>query len=356
MALRLAISAAALLLSSTLHAATYNIIGSLDNLGDFGESIYLSGNYLYMARNNVTRIIDVSTPSSPTLVGSYAHAGKAGQDVRVSGNYMYVVFNDSATLDTVDISNKASPARVNTLDMHLGGGAVELVGNALYVIYGTVVTSDTFRYYSLNVASGPALVAGSTTPMFGIPTSIYCAGTRCVVGHENTGTTAWKYLDVSTPLSPVDLSGAVTTTTPSEPRGVTICGGYAYAGSYFETTGAYGMDLSDETEPRWVSNISMPNPTWVTKTNASCTQLYLGMTDFFGTGDVFRMINLTGNGGMRQTSVENIHLLTNVMGLAVAADDTLFLGGRHTGYSLRVLRINNTSTGGKRSKGKSKQK
>jgi hypothetical protein len=307
-----------------------------------------------MARNNVTQIVDVSTPSSPTLIGSYGHQGKAAQDVRVNGNVMYVVFNDSATLDTVDITNKAAPVRLNTQNTHLGGGALEISGNALYIIYGTVVTSDTFRYYTLNVATRPVLVAGSTTPMFGIPTSIFCAGTRCVVGHESTGTTSWKLLNVSSPLSPVDLSGAITTTVPSEPRGVTMCNGYAYAGSYFETTGAYGMDLTDETEPLWVSNIMMPNPTWVTKTNAACTELYLGMTDFYGTGDVFRYIQLLGNGRMRQLSQENIHLPTNIMGLAVAPDGTLFLGGRHTGTSLRVVRINKRQSSSKRAKNKSK--
>ncbi len=54
------------------------------------------------------QVIDVTTPSSPTLAGSYVTAGYA-YGVYVNGNYAYLADDDSG-LQVIDITNPPSPA------------------------------------------------------------------------------------------------------------------------------------------------------------------------------------------------------------------------------------------------------
>lgn len=342
------------LLASHVSAYTYDVVGRLDNLGDFGESISLSGNYLYMARNNVTRIIDVSNKAAPSLTGSYAHAGRASVDVETKGNVMYVVYTDSGVLDAVDITNKASPVKLTTIDLPSGSGGMEIVGNYGYVFFGVTVASNTMRVIDLNFSTAPRVIGGQELLLNVYPTSMVCNSTRCIVGHEANGTNSYEYLSIVAGSAPVNLSGTITSQIPSEPRGYSMCNGFGYAASYFEQTGIYSVDLANETEFRWVGNIPMPNPSWVTKTNATCTQVYTGMTDFYGTQDVFRAFQILGNGNLRQISNENIHLPTSIMGMAVDSSGYIYLGGRHTECSLRIIRINQRPRSSKRAKTKLK--
>lgn len=97
--------------------------GSRNQLGQVtlagvGNSIYLRGNYAYVAINSSTtqlQIIDVSNPNNPQIVSSLSLSNTSGRDVYVNdlGTRAYVATAYSATYPEffiVDTTNKNAPA------------------------------------------------------------------------------------------------------------------------------------------------------------------------------------------------------------------------------------------------------
>ncbi len=318
----------------------YKRVATLANLGDFGESFDRQGNYLFLARNNVMRIVDISTPTSPTLTGSWAHSGAAGMDVKVSGNYAYYVHNDSDTFNVIDVSDKANPTRVAHLTLPSASGAIEVEGNYAYVIFGVLSGSNTFRTIDITTPTSPAIVEQSTSVvLFNYPTSIICVSTFCVVGHENTASNSIKILDISTPTNVVDISGVQAARMTSEPRGYNLTANkrYAIAGSWFETTGIMVVDLLDTTEPVLVGNKSNPNPTWATHVWGNYAAM--GMTDNYVPGDNFRIFDISQVTDPRLISTESAQIYTAVNDIEVVGNYA-FLHGRRTQDSLMVFELN----------------
>lgn len=320
--------------------AAYKRVATLANLGDFGESMDRQGNYLFLARNNVMRIVSIADPLNPVLVGSLAHAGAAGMDVKVSGNYAYYVHNDSNTFNVIDHSTKSAPVLAAQLDLPSGAGAIEVEGDYAYVIFGVLSGSNTFRTIDISNPLSPSIVEQSTqVVLFNFPTSIVCASTFCVVGHENTGSNSVKVLDIANPEVVTDVSGVMSTTMPSEPRGYNLYSNnrYAIAGSWFETTGLMVVDLVDKTEPLWVAHKTNPNPTW--STHIWSNYVACGMTDNYIPGDNLRIFNISDPRTPRVVSTESVQIFTAINDMEVVGN-YMFVHGRRTQDSLVVLELN----------------
>ncbi|MBU0507419.1 hypothetical protein KKH27_01095 [bacterium] len=81
--------------------------------GSWGVAV--SGSYAYMAdMGSGLRIIDISSPATPTEVGFYDTQGYAW-DVAVSGNYAYVS-DEAYGLRVLNIANPAAPTQVGFYD------------------------------------------------------------------------------------------------------------------------------------------------------------------------------------------------------------------------------------------------
>lgn len=293
-----------------------------------------------MARNNVMRIVDISTPTSPVLVGSWGHQGAAGIDVKVKGNYAYYVHNDSNTFNVVDVSNKASPTLAAQLNLPSGAGAIAISGNYAYVIFGVLSGSNTFRTIDITTPTSPTIVNQSTAVvLFNFPTSIVCVSTFCIVGHENTASNSIKVLDISTPTNVTDVSGVQAARMTSEPRGYNLTPDYRYAvaGSWFETTGIMVVDLADKTEPVLVGNRSNPNPTWATAVWSHYAAT--GMTDNYIAGDNLRIWDISQPTEPRVVSTESVQIFTAINDIDVVGN-YMFLSCRSTNYGLVVLELN----------------
>lgn len=318
----------------------YRRVATLTGLGDFGESFDRQGDYLFMARNNIMRVVNISNPLAPTLTGSWSHQGAAGIDVKVSGNYAYYVFNDSTPFNVIDISTKATPVLVGSVTLPSGAGAISVVGNYAYVLFGVTVASNTFRVIDITTPTAPVIVQQSTqVALFNFPTSIVCRSTFCVVGFENTASNSIKILDISTPTNVRDISGIQAATMTSEPRGynLTADNRYAIAGSWFESTGLMVVDISSMTEPILVANKTNPNPTWATHVwsrYAAC-----GMTDNYVPGDNLRIFDISNPLVPRAVSNESVQVFTAINDIEVVGN-YMFLSGRRTQDGLVVLELN----------------
>ena len=91
---------------------------------------YLDGK-IYVAYGTAgMRIIDVSSPSNPTLL-STINLGGDSRDVVVNGNYAYVAARDSGVY-VVDVTDPASPVKIKTIKTPRARG-ISISGNKLYV-------------------------------------------------------------------------------------------------------------------------------------------------------------------------------------------------------------------------------
>jgi Tfp pilus assembly protein PilV len=120
-------------------AATYNAAGSAAGMG-----IYIVGTKAYMTRQNSGQdeflVLDVSTPSSPTLLGSM-NVGATAYEPIISGNYAYIATdNNTQELQIVDISNSNSPTLTGSLNLSLKeqnrSSAITKYGNLIYLGQG----------------------------------------------------------------------------------------------------------------------------------------------------------------------------------------------------------------------------
>jgi hypothetical protein len=93
-------------------------VGSLAGVGGV---VAVQDSHAYVISPTALRIVDVSTPGSPTLAGSVALPGNC-QDISVSGSHAYVVGTNPNSsigghLHVVDISNSAAPSLVGSIDI-----------------------------------------------------------------------------------------------------------------------------------------------------------------------------------------------------------------------------------------------
>jgi hypothetical protein len=77
---------------------------------DLAGDIAIEGNYAFVANGRGVQILNVSTPSSPTMITSYDTPNFA-QGLKVKDNYVYI--NDLFGVEIVDISDIHSPRRVS---------------------------------------------------------------------------------------------------------------------------------------------------------------------------------------------------------------------------------------------------
>jgi hypothetical protein len=131
-------------------AGSYNAAGTQDAL-----DVYTVGDYAYLCDGSVLTILNISTPTAPTLVGTYT-ASSTVRHVYVDGNYAYLsTASDTAELTIVNITNPASPtlaSTVNLVDTN-DGFSTFVVGGFAYVGRAVDTTSGTNEFYIINVTN-----------------------------------------------------------------------------------------------------------------------------------------------------------------------------------------------------------
>ncbi|TSA30133.1 MAG: T9SS C-terminal target domain-containing protein [Ignavibacteriales bacterium] len=176
-------------------------------------SPFYSNGKVYVAYGTAgLRILDVSTPSSPTLLSTLALSGEA-RGVAVKGNYAYVVGRD-AGVHVVDVSNAASPVLLKTMQTSRSRG-IAINGNYAYVATrdsGLVVWNVADPANPIRVAAVKGIdvenvaVAGNV-----VGTSFY---------------SSIRFYDVTSPENPIAKGSTPTFTIGNE--GFSIAGNYAY--------------------------------------------------------------------------------------------------------------------------------
>ncbi|MGD2089772.1 MAG: Ig-like domain-containing protein [Candidatus Aminicenantes bacterium] len=178
-------------------------ISKIGEWGGYGSSYYdvaVSGSYAYCAAGtDGLDIIDISIPSSPQLIASFKHSPflfLKYQDVEVAGNRAYTISDD--ILYIIDVSSPTTPSLWGSVTLSGYGGGLGVKSQYVYVVNGYDQAIDIID------------ISGSTPP-----TTIVTYNAGCPVNniHINgdylyvaAGDSGVQILNISVPISPVVVS------------------------------------------------------------------------------------------------------------------------------------------------------
>lgn len=198
---------------------------SLDVTGSIaGYKVATSGSYAYLVRNSATGpnffVINISTPTSPTVVGSLTLAGTP-TNVAVSGNYAYVSNSSStAELQIVNVTTPATPTLAGTYNApgNAGGLGVDAVGTTVYLTRAANAANNEFVVVNAATPASPTRITG-----YNLNVSMYEVYVSGTVAYIATGSDTQEILVVNLLLSPL-LSLGTSVNLPGTTDATTIDG------------------------------------------------------------------------------------------------------------------------------------
>jgi hypothetical protein len=221
--------------------------GSVDNTLAWSFSVYVKGNYAYLAGSDKFHVLDISDPSSPNRVGMCVYSG-SGRNIHVSGNYAYIAAVQGG-LQIIDVSKPTAPTHIGkhyfvgqTYDVYSRGNYAYVAGVESIGFRGKLQIFDVSNPFS-------------PSPVGDIFTSYY------ITEFAVFGDYAYALL-CSDQLEVIDISN------PSEPKFVGNCeipgraidipvtGNYAYAA--YATKGLQVIDISIPSAPTLIGSCDTP--------------------------------------------------------------------------------------------------
>jgi hypothetical protein len=220
---------------------------------NYPNSVYVSGNYAYVAsaNSNALEIVDVSDPANPVHKGNIS-TGAGGAllnkpwSVYVSGNYAYVTSRESNALEIVDVTNPASPVHKGCITDNSisGSGALLNDPDSVYVsgnyAYVASVGSNALEIVDVTNPASPVHkgsivdATGTGGALLNDPHSVYVSGNYAYVASYDSN--ALEIVDVTNPANPVHKGSIVDATGTggallNGPQSVYVSGNYAYVAS-----------------------------------------------------------------------------------------------------------------------------
>ena len=167
------------------------IVGAFDTPG-WANSVTVVGNLAYVADGGLgLRIVDVSNPRAPISIGWVDTPGTA-KSVTVVGTLAYVA--DNRYLQIIDVSTPTAPTirgsiAVDALDVKvLDGIAYVVTGSALVIV-------------DVHNSSTPTLL-GNMAATFGSLQGLGVIGTTAYLGNFSSGVPCLQAVDISNPANP----------------------------------------------------------------------------------------------------------------------------------------------------------
>ena len=148
---------------NTTTPTTPSVSGSL-NLTAAVNSVYVSGNYAYLATSVTTAemtIVNVTTPATPTQAGIYDASGTSiGTDVFTIGTTVYLgkANNTSgAEFFIINAATPASPSLVGSYEMGANINGVYVTGTSAFL--ATALTNAQIRVLNITTPASPTVTS-----------------------------------------------------------------------------------------------------------------------------------------------------------------------------------------------------
>jgi hypothetical protein len=182
--------------------------------------VAVSGTYAYALNNSSMVVIDVSEPDDPQPAGSCT-AGHYG--IQISGSYAYVAAS-SQGLQVIDVSNPVAPSLRSTYDTPDWTRGVAVSGSYAYLADG----ANGLQVIDISNPYTPSSAGSHISPGY-TAHAVAVSGTYAYVASESFGPFgSLEVLDVSNPAAPDSEGDAFTS---GHAYGAAVVGSYAYVAS-----------------------------------------------------------------------------------------------------------------------------
>ncbi len=209
-------------------------------------SVYVKGNYAYLAFSDGLMILDISNPASPALTGKYdLSVNYNATGVYLEGNYAYIT-SGGAGLYVIDVSNPASPVPIGNYDTYWASG-VYVKDNYAYI------TDHQDGLMIIDVSDPASLTLTGTCDETG-GRGLYVRGNYAYLANGYDGL---DIVDVSEAASPKRVGNL---NTPGAARNVLVRGNYAYVADY--STGLMIVDVSEPSLPGLAGSFNTIGTAW----------------------------------------------------------------------------------------------
>lgn len=237
-----------------LSSSPPTLVGSFSETGQDPFSLSLVGNHLFVGTAEGLLVLDVSTPSSPSLVATLALPTSA---TVVSGNFLYVGTTDNR-LVVLNISNPSAPIQVAQISLPDFPVNLRTSGSLLFI------ADDTAGLLTFGISnpSSPTLLSQYQPSSAIEDTAI--DGDLALLAAAEGGLVVADMSNPATPLlvSQVRLDALSCFSVCYDPLAVSVAinGGLAYLGSTNTTYArVFGFDYQTPAHPRFVSTTSYGN-------------------------------------------------------------------------------------------------
>jgi len=218
------------------------LLGSYHTSGT-ASGVYLAGTLAFVACGTSTglQMINVSNPAQPRLYSFYDTPGEA-RNVRLASGLAYVADMKSG-LAILDVSTPSQPVRRGTYPTSPGSARdVQVVGGSAYL----ATMRSGLQILNVTNPAAPTL-RGTYAYSTAYPESVFLSGTLAYLADSYWGL---KIVSVSNPAAPVSRGSYVT---PEGAHGVYVSSNLAYvtwgAPLYPESGGLVILDVSNPSNP-----------------------------------------------------------------------------------------------------------
>lgn len=245
--------------------ATPSQYSSLDLSGTIaGYKVDTTGSYAYIVRNSATGpnffVVNISTPTAPTVVGSMTLAGTP-TNISVSGNYAYVSnASSTAELQIVNIATPATPTLAGTYNAagNAGGLGVYAVGTTIYLTRSANGGNDEFVVINAATPAAPVRISGYSlnVNMY----EVYVSGGTVVIA---TGSDTQEIITFTTALGlltlggSINLPGTVDATTVAGYGANVVVGQGTVLHTFSSLLGLLTVGYSDTTLPGTINDLAV---------------------------------------------------------------------------------------------------
>lgn len=214
---------------------------NVEYVGHIGGStiaVSVQGDYAYIGQGSHLAILDITNPASPTLIGKTASFPNIVQDIYVDGKYAYVTTLYSG-LRVVDISTPSSPSEIGYYDTPGLARGIALMGD-----YALIADGYDSGVRVLNISNPTSLseVGFYDTP--GDPRGITVFENHAYIADGSSGL---RIVDFTNPSTPNELGFY---DTPNYAYRVVLSGIHAYVADW--DGGLRVIDISFSTNPHEV--------------------------------------------------------------------------------------------------------
>lgn len=227
------------------------IVGKLEvSDGSFFKVVKGNGSHLFAAAGQTLKVIDISTPSAPSIVASLTVPySDWSANLDFDGSNTVYIANGGMGISSVDVSNLLSPTIIDTDNWDYGWTLkVKVSGNRAYVTKG----NGGFRIYDISNPSNITLVSAVAGGGGSGAENFVLFGSTAILGFANTNKkfTVYDIATEATPSAGASYSGSDISDGVFE---MAYDSGKLYVAAY--SKGVKIFDVSDLTNPTLLKTI-----------------------------------------------------------------------------------------------------